>query len=205
VEGLIDWLTSLPTNVLYAALGAIGAAENVFPPLPADTAVALGSWLAARGKGNALLAFLAPVIGNIAGASAMYYVGRTHGKEWMRRNFPKLANERSEQRLRDLYARYGVVALVLSRFIPGVRALVPPFAGAMHVPAYIAIGAMAVASTAWYGTISYVAFRAGADWSHLALLIRQSGLIAAAVAVGIACIAGVLWLIARRRSAGVES
>jgi membrane protein DedA with SNARE-associated domain len=204
VEGLIDWLVSLPTNVLYAALAAIGAAENVFPPLPADTVVALGSWLAARGKGNALLAFLAPVLGNIAGASAMYVVGRSHGKEWMRRHFPKLANDRSEQRLRDLYARYGVVALVLSRFIPGVRALVPPFAGAMHVPAFVAIGAMAVASTLWYGTISYLAFRAGADWSHLAALIRQSGLIASAVAAGLLLLGGLAWLIARRR-AGAES
>jgi membrane protein DedA with SNARE-associated domain len=205
VEGLIDWLVSLPTNVLYAALAAIGAAENVFPPLPADTVVALGSWLAARGKGSALLAFLAPVVGNIGGATAMYYVGRTHGKDWMRRNFPKLAHEKSEQRLRDLYARYGVAALVLSRFIPGVRALVPPFAGAMHVPAFIAISAMAVASTAWYGTISYLAFRAGADWSHLAALVKQSGLIATLVAAGILLVAGVAWLIARRRSAGAES
>jgi membrane protein DedA with SNARE-associated domain len=200
VEGLIDWLIGLPTNVLYAALAGIGAAENVFPPLPADTVVALGSWLAARGRGNPLLAFLAPVIGNIVGASMMYFVGRAHGKIWMRRKFPSLANDRSEQRLRDLYARYGVAALVLSRFIPGVRALVPPFAGAMHVPAAIAIGAMAVASTLWYGTISYLAFRAGADWTHLAALIRQSGMIASLVAVAVVLLAGVAWLIARRRA-----
>ena len=204
MEGLIDWLIGLPTTVLYAALALIGAAENVFPPLPADTVVALGSWLAARGKGNALLAFLAPVLGNIAGAAAMYAVGRSHGKAWMRRRFPSLANDRSEQRLQDLYARYGVAALVLSRFIPGVRALVPPFAGAMHVPAVVAIGAMAIASTVWYGTISYLAFRAGADWTHLAALIRQSGLVVSGVALALLFIGGLAWVVARRR-AGAES
>jgi membrane protein DedA with SNARE-associated domain len=204
VESLLDWLIGLPTHVLYAALAGIGAAENVFPPLPADTAVALGSWLAARGKGSALIAFLAPVAGNIVGATGMYYVGRTHGKAWMRRQFPSLANDRSEQRLRDLYERYGVVALVLSRFIPGIRAIVPPFAGAMHVPAGIAIGAMAIASTVWYGTISYLAFRAGADWSHLEQLIRQSGMITALVTGVVFLVVVAAWLIKRRR-AGAES
>jgi membrane protein DedA with SNARE-associated domain len=203
VDRLIDWLTGLPTGVLYAALAAIGAAENLFPPMPADTVVALGSWLAARGKGSAALAFLAPVLGNIVGAAGMYVVGRSHGKVWMRRNFPSLASERSEQRLQDLYARYGVAALVLSRFIPGVRALVPPFAGAMHVPAVSAIGAMAVASTVWYGTISYLAFRAGADWTHLARLIRRSGLVASIVAVALLLVVLLAWFIARRR-AGAE-
>lgn len=199
MERFIDWLIHLPTTVLYVTLALIGAAENVFPPIPADTVVALGSWLAARGKGSAVLAFLAPVVGNVGGAVGMYYVGRTHGKEWMRSKFPGLAHERSEQRLRDLYARYGVVALVLSRFIPGVRAIVPPVAGAMHVPAGIAITAMAVASTAWYGTISFLAFRAGANWTELAARIRQSGLIAAGVAAAILVVGALAWVIRRKR------
>lgn len=201
MDGIIDWLTGLPVHVLYIALAAIGAAENIFPPLPADTVVALGSWLAARGTGNVVIAFLAPVLGNIVGATGMYYVGRSHGRDWMRGKFPSIASERGEQRLRVLYERYGVVALVISRFIPGVRALVPPFAGAMHVSAPMAIGAMAIASTVWYGTISYLAFRAGADWSNVARLIKQFGVVTSLVAAGLALAGIVLWLVARRRAA----
>lgn len=200
MHGLITWLTGLPTGVLYVALAVIGAVENIFPPIPADTVVALGSWLAARGKGSALAAFLAPVLGNIAGAAGMYFVGRSHGSEWMHRRFPALANEKNERRLEALYGRYGLVALVLSRFIPGVRAVVPPFAGAMKVPAGRAILAMAIASTAWYGTISYLAFRAGADWTTLLRMIRQSGTVVAIAAAVLLLVAVGAWMVNRRRT-----
>ena len=201
MDGLTEWLIHLPTHVLYVALAVIGAVENVFPPVPADTVVALGSWLAARGQGSALIAFIAPVAGNIAGAMGMYYVGRRHGREWMHRRFPALANEDSERRLRALYEKYGVMALVLSRFIPGVRAVVPPFAGAMHVPAGITAAAISIASIVWYGSISYLAFRAGSDWTHVMRLIRQSGLVAAIVAAVVLLIAAVWWLRRRRSNA----
>ena len=71
MHDVVGWLTGLPSTVLYVMLAIIGAAENVFPPLPADTVVALGSWLSARGKGSIVLAFLAPVLGNVAGAAGM--------------------------------------------------------------------------------------------------------------------------------------
>ena len=63
-------------------------------------------------------------------------------------------DERNEKRLEAMYGRYGIVALVVSRLIPGVRALVPPFAGALKVPPYTAISAMAIASAVWYGIIA---------------------------------------------------
>lgn len=201
MEGLLDQLTALPSVVLYAIMTATGAIENVFPPVPADTVVALGSWLAARGKGSVMWAFLGTWLGNVAGAAAMYGVGRTHGVTWMHRRFPALANGAGEARLRAFYARYGVIALVLSRFIPGVRALVPPVAGAMHVPAVTAIGAIAFASAVWYGFISYAAFNAGAEWEALRSLIARSGLWAAVVAAALLALVTMAWMLRRRRRA----
>ena len=59
-------------------------------------------------------------------------------------------------------------ALFLSRFIPGVRALVPPFAGAFRLPLIRSMVVMGVASGIWYGIISYLAFRVGADLGRAA-------------------------------------
>jgi membrane protein DedA with SNARE-associated domain len=200
VQSLLAWLAGLPPAVLYLALFALAAAENVFPPLPSDTVVAFGTWLAARGGGSALAAFAATWVGNVIGAAAMYWVGRAHGTAWMRRRFPSLADEAGEARLRALYARYGMFALVLSRFIPGVRAVVPPCAGALRVPAAVAIGAMAVASAIWYGMISYVAFTAGSDWDGMLDLLKRSGRVSALAALTLASLGAVAWIVARRRS-----
>ena len=102
-----------------------------------------------------------------------------------------------------MYGKYGVVALMVSRFIPGVRAIVPPFAGALRIPMIPTVLAIATASGIWYGGISYLAYRAGADWESLTRRIAESGRFAAIAAVAIAGVLGlVVWLRARRR--GVE-
>ena len=194
VQAILSWLAGLPPVVLYLSLVLFAAVENVFPPLPTDTVVAFGTWLAARGQGSALAAFVCTWLGNIAGAAAMYAVGRSHGTEWMRRKFPRLADEAGEARLRSLYSRYGLVALVVSRFIPGVRALVPPFAGALRVPAIPALGAMALASGVWYGFISYLAWKAGSDWDAVTALIARSGRLVTIAACVVALVGGLLWL-----------
>jgi membrane protein DedA with SNARE-associated domain len=196
---LLPWLAGLPQVVLYLTLALFAAFENVFPPLPADTVVAFGTWLAARREGSALGAFLCTWLGNIAGAAAMYEVGRRHGATWLRRRFPRLADERGEARLRALYARYGLPSLVVSRFIPGVRALVPPMAGALGVPAAPAVGAMAVASGVWYGVISYLAWRAGSNWDAVTTMIGRSGRVAAVTAGVLVLVGTLIWHRGRRR------
>ena len=200
VQSLLTWLAGLPPVVLYLSLAAFAAVENVFPPLPTDTVVAFGTWLAARGNGSALGAFLCTWIGNVAGAAAMYAVGRRHGTDWMHRTFPRLADAAGEERLRALYSRYGVLALVVSRVIPGVRALVPPFAGALRVPAIPALAAMALASAAWYGFISYLAWKAGSDWDNVLALIARSGRVITVAASVLALAGGLLWFRHQRQA-----
>jgi membrane protein DedA with SNARE-associated domain len=59
LERLVDALASLPLVPTYLVLMALSALENVFPPVPADTAVALGAFLARRGEVSVVpLAFL---------------------------------------------------------------------------------------------------------------------------------------------------
>jgi membrane protein DedA with SNARE-associated domain len=198
VQSLLGWFAGLPVVVLYPALALLAALENVFPPLPTDTVVALGTWLAARGHGSALLAFLCTWIGNVAGAVAMYAVGRRHGAGWIHRRLPALSDARGEERLQALYARYGIPALVASRFIPGVRALVPPVAGALKVPAVSAIAAIAFASGIWYGFISYIAYRAGTNWDALVRRIAQSSRVSAIAGAVIVALALAVWLVRRR-------
>lgn len=197
--GLIEWLTNVPLAWLYLLMGAFAAVENVFPPVPADTVVALGSWLAARGQGSAFWAFFATWIGNVAGAGAMYFVGRRHGTAWMHKRFPSLADAKNERRLLTLHGRYGALSLVLSRFIPGVRAVVPPFAGALRISPVTTMLALSLASAVWYGLVSYVAFRAGADWASVTERISRFGRYTAIGAAALVIVAGLVWWLRRRR------
>ena len=197
LQNLLDWLTSLPPAALYLALAVTAAAENIFPPLPADTVVAFGSFIAARGHGSALGSFLSTWIGNVAGAMLMYLVGRRFGSEWVRRKMGAGA----EERIQSMYGKHGTWAIVVSRFLPGVRAVVPPFAGALRIPPLKAMLAMAVPSGLWYGIITYLAFSVGSSWEDLAASVSNVGRWIGIGAVVLAAVAVAAFLVRRRRSA----
>src|SRR5918997_4667043 len=189
----------MPVPALYVALSVVAALENVFPPVPADTVVAFGSFLAARGQGTAMGVFLCTWSGNIAGAMLIYALGRRYGAERLERRLLGDRAADAEFRLRALYGRYGLAALFVSRFLPGVRAIVPPLAGALRVPAFRTAVAMGAASAVWYGAISYLAFRIGADWETLAGTVGRYGRASAIVGAVIALVGLTTWLVVRRR------
>jgi membrane protein DedA with SNARE-associated domain len=200
VEAFLDQLSAMPVPALYAALAVVAALENIFPPVPADTVVAFGSFLAARGQGTALGVFVATWAGNLGGAMLIYGVGRRYGAERLERRMLGDRAAEAESRLRALYGKYGLTALFLSRFLPGVRAIVPPLAGALRVPAIRAAVAMGAASAVWYGAISYVAFRIGADWDQLAGTVSRYGRVAAITGSVLAMLGVATWLLLRRRA-----
>lgn len=198
MDGLIDWLSSLSPAALYGVLALAAALENVFPPLPSDTVVVLGSFLAARTNGSAVASFLSTWSGNLAGAMFMYAMGRRYGAAWLRERVLK-GGAKSEARLEAMYARHGLWALVLSRFLPGIRALVPPFAGAFRISPLRAGLAIGGASGVWYAFVTWMAFRVGASWAELSQRIAGVGRTVAIVVGAIVLAAVAVWLVRRRR------
>jgi len=193
VDAFLAWLSAVPLGTLYAALALIAAIENVFPPVPADTVVALGSFLAAEGKGSVIAAFLATWAGNVTSAMVMYGVGRRYGATRLEQRLLGAKGPEAERRLERLYGRYGIVALFASRFIPGVRALVPPFAGALRVPPIRAGIAIASASALWYGTVSYLGFTLGGNWHRVLALVTEYGRAFALTAAALLVVAALVW------------
>ena len=200
MERFLEWLAGLPPGGLYLALGLAAGLENVFPPLPSDAVVAFGSFVAARGRGTALGAFLSTWAGNVAGAMAMYWAGRRFGAEMLARRLLRGKGDTARERLDGLFRRYGVGAIVVSRFLPAVRAIVPPFAGALRVPPVRAMLAMAIPSAIWYGAITWLAFRAGAaDWRELLAQIQAGQRWVAIGAAAVVAVALIVVLVVWRR------
>lgn len=200
MQGVLDWLSALPIVALYASMFMAAAVENIFPPIPADTIVAFGSFLAARGQGTIIGAFLSVWLGNLSGAAIMYGAGRRYGAEQVEKRLLKDKGAAAEGKLRALYERYGIGALFLSRFVPGVRAIVPPFAGALRLPFVSSLAVMGIASGVWYGLVAWLAFRVGSDWNALQDTIKRYGTIAAAVAIGVVLIGAIVWFFRRRNT-----
>jgi membrane protein DedA with SNARE-associated domain len=198
MNAALAWLTSLPPGALLSAMAVLAAIENIFPPIPADAIVALGGFLAARKGASPWPAFLVVWGGNMAGVVLMYFLGRRYGTAVIERRYKLDRSGTADARVLHWHQRYGTLAFFLSRFVPGVRAVVPPVAGALRIPFPGAMVAIAAASGLWYGAITWVAFRAGNNWEALLATIGRLGGWTAAGAAGLLLALVGVWYFRRR-------
>ena len=89
---------------------------------------------------------------------------------------------------------------MVSRFLPGVRAIVPPFAWALRMGALRAGLAMTLAWCVWYGLITWFAYAAGENFDVLKARMAEGQQwlgIGAAVLVAVGLL---VWWLRRRRA-----
>jgi membrane protein DedA with SNARE-associated domain len=202
LDALSNWINGLNLSTLYWMLGIVAFIEGIFPPLPADVVVALGSFLAARRGANFQITAASIVVGSVAGAMVVYAIARRYGAVWLHAKLKKAGIDNLEQRLEVMYSRYGMIALFVSRFLPGLRAVTPPMAGATRVPPVRTALVFLLASAIWYGAIAWIAFQVGDDWEAMQKTVRhfarQVGLVAVFAA---ALIAAIVIIVVRRQAA----
>jgi membrane protein DedA with SNARE-associated domain len=202
-ERLLAWLGTAPTLTAYGVLIMLSALENVFPPVPADVAVALGAFFARRAGHSASLLGLLCWLANTASSAGMYALARARGPAFFQAGLGrKLLPPAALNALRGAYERHGVAGIFFSRFLPGVRAGVTPFAGVVGLSPGRALVPAAAASAVWYAALVSVASAFGLEWTAVRGLLERADAALAVVAVVVAIFA-VLWLVrrARRRSA----
>jgi len=107
-------------------------------------------------------------------------------------------------RLESAYEKYGTWGILLSRFVPGLRAGVPPFAGIAGLGAFRTIVPIVVASGLWYGALTYLAATAIRELQQIVDLISGINRVGAAIAVSAAVVGLATWWWRRRRKSMVE-
>jgi len=197
VTALLDWVAGIDLTTLYALLALVAFIESIFPPAPADVVVAFGSFLAARRGASYPVVVAAIVTGSAIGAMVIYSSARRFGADWMHGQLRRLKLVGAEEKLEAMYAHYGLAALFVSRFLPGLRAVVPPMAGALRVPWFRTVVVIAFASSIWYGLIIWLSFKVGSDWEQVRgtmdVVGRRAGGVALMAAAVLAFVGWRLW------------
>ncbi len=167
------------------------------PPVPADTAVALGALLAGRGVLDAWTVFGVTWGANVTSASAVYWLARRYGPDFFRgRIGRRLLPQPVLAHLETEYRRHGAYGIFLSRLLPIWRAVVPPFAGIAGLSAPRALIPLALASALWYGALTYFVATLGTNLDGVVTALGRVNRVLGAVAA-VAFIFAVVWV--RRR------
>ncbi len=195
---LLSFLGEQGPLLLYALLGAGAALENIFPPIPADTFVLLGAFLAATGRAEAGTVFLVTWLSNTSTALLVYWAGHRYGRSFFQVGMGRrLLNATQLERLGRFYQRWGLPAIFFARFLPGLRAMVPVFAGVTHQRFLVVAFPVFVASGIWYGGLVWLGSTAGQNLPAISQWVAGTNRALLALAAVIFVGVGVLWLKSR--------
>lgn len=203
MDAVLSFFESQGPVFLYVLLGAGSALENLFPPIPADTFVLLGAFLAAGGRADAWTVFLVTWLSNTASALLVFWTGRRYGPSFFQAGLGRrLLNPSQLRRLRRFYDRWGLPAIFFARFLPGLRAMVPVFAGVTRQRFRGVAAPILLASGIWYGGLVWVGAKAGHSLPTLARWLAGTNRVLVVLALTILAVLVVLWL--RSRGGGED-
>jgi len=168
LDGVLVWLRDVPPVLMYAVLGVGAAVENVVPLIPADTFVLIGGFFAARGSANEGVVFLVTWASNVLSALAVYAAAYHYGEPFFQTRVGRyLLDPKQVATVRKFYERWGALAVFYTRFLPGLRAITPVFAGLIRQRPISVVVPLVLASGIWYGVLVWVGAFAGRNVDQL--------------------------------------
>lgn len=132
-----DTMMTLPELIQaigYAGVFLIVFIESGVPlglvlPLPGDTLLFSAGLLAASSVFDLVPLIATIIVAAILGDSAGYWFGAHYGPKLFTKEEALVLSKKNMARTEAFYARYGSGAIVIARFLPFFRTIVPIFAG----------------------------------------------------------------------------
>jgi membrane-associated protein len=166
----------------YPILFAGVMLENAGIPVPGETAVLVGGFLASA-AGNRVFDIRLVIIGTFLAAVVGDNIGFWLGRRWARprlqtgRRFLFLT-PRAFQLAESYFARFGGWTIFVARFVTGLRVVGAVAAGTAGMPWIRFLIANASGAAVWATTISLLGYYFGQHWDRLEEWLGRGGLIA---------------------------
>lgn len=193
-EALLGLISQVPVETIYLLIGVGAAIENVFPPIPSDVVVIAGAILADRGVLDPGLVFLVAWTGNLGLAIGVYAASRRYGASLFATRWGRwLLRPAQLERLAVFYDGYGTMTILVSRFFPVFRVLVPAFAGISRLGFWRTVVPVAAASAVWYAMLIALGIVFSRNLPRLLEPLQRLNLTAGLIALALAALLGLLW------------
>jgi membrane protein DedA with SNARE-associated domain len=181
----------------YPAAGLGILIESAGVPFPGETLLlAAGAWAAARHH-SLFLVILFGFLGATAGADLGYWLGFKGGRPFVER-FGRIFRIRPEHIARSemFFARHGDRAILLGRFVLGLRTWASMLAGMSHMPFWRFQVYSALGGLVWAAVVGAAGYFLGSNLAVIEGFVRAIGIGGLAIIVLVIVIA----VVAERRA-----
>jgi membrane protein DedA with SNARE-associated domain len=130
-----DWIIAFMTATGYWGVLGLMAIESACIPLPSEIIMPFAGYLASIGTLNLFWAATAGALGCNVGSIFAYEAGRHGGRRFVARwgRFV-LMSEHDLDRAEHFFRRYGSIAVLVCRLLPGIRSFIAFPAGVARMP-----------------------------------------------------------------------
>lgn len=128
-------LSGLLNHWGYLAIFVFVILGNMGAPLPEETILALAGYMVWHGQLELLAVLVIGILSAILGDNLGYWLGRRYGQGAIERYGQWVLGRPARLKSIECFvARYGSLGVFVARFVPGLRFMAGPLAGALQLP-----------------------------------------------------------------------
>jgi len=177
-------MTSFLTDAGYGALILFALIQSCCIPISSEITFGVAGFLASQGRLSLALVILIGAVGELAGSSIAYGLGRLGGRRTVERYRKYLLMTRKDvERAERFFDGRGSWVVAVGRVIPLIRAFAGLVSGFMEVPFAQFEIFNAIGTLVWATALSLIGYGLGSSWHSASKHVSQASDALAAVAV----------------------
>lgn len=164
----MDWLYLFMEDYGYWALFLTMVAENMNIPIPSEVVLGFAGYLVHRGIFTYTLACVVGVAAGLVGSLLSYAIGYYGGRPFLQKYKHLFFLSQSKlSSADDWFARYGGIAVLTGRLLPGIRTFISLPAGMARYPLKPFIWYTVIGTIPWTMLLVWLGFQLGEHWEDL--------------------------------------
>jgi membrane-associated protein len=160
IEKYDNWIYAILFLLVFAETGLI-VMSFLMPFLPGDALIFAIGMIAARGELDITIVIPLLIIAALLGDNVNYYVGRRFGSFILNSEKTFIIRKSHIKRAQEFFEKNGRNSIIIARFIPVVRTIVPFLSGATNVPYKTFLKFSLVGAVLWVALISLLGYFLG--------------------------------------------
>ncbi|MDD4850401.1 MAG: DedA family protein [Gemmiger sp.] len=205
------WMQVFVDQFGYLGIFLLILIENIFPPIPSEVVLLFGGALTVTTHMNIPGTILAATAGSVAGAIALYALGRVFQAERLKRLFAGKFGQVLHlkpayvDKAEQWFLRYQGKAVLICRCIPVVRSLISIPAGfaKMKIPRFLFLTTLG--SAAWNTVLVSAGAGLGTAWERAMPYLEHYKTLVVVVAALLVLAAAGYYLVTRHRKSSKSS
>ena len=160
IEKYHNWVYVFLFLIIFAETGLI-IASFLMPFLPGDALIFTIGLLAQEGSLNIYLVIPLLIFAAILGDNLNYYVGKRFGEYIMNSEKDFFIKKKHLEKAKDFFDRNGKNSIIIARFVPVIRTIVPFLCGSTKVKYSTFLSFSMIGAVLWVGVIGLLGYNLG--------------------------------------------